>query len=89
MIDPTGLTTCTYDALNRLTSIMNNKGQVTSFSYDAHGRRTSMTHANGVVTSYSYDTASQLLCLAHQMGATTFKRTTRSAIESPRQTEAE
>jgi len=56
MIDPTGLAACTYDALNRLTSIMNNKGQVTSFSYDAHGRRTSMTHANGVVTSYSYDT---------------------------------
>ena len=71
MIDPTGLTTYTYDALNRLTSITNNKGQVTSFTYDALGRRTSMTHANGVVTSYSYDAASQLLTLAHQLGATT------------------
>jgi len=71
MIDPTGLTTYAYDALNRLTSITNNKGQVTSFTYDALSRRTSMTHANGVVTSYSYDTTSQLLSLAHQLGATT------------------
>jgi RHS repeat-associated protein len=71
MIDPTGLTTYGYDALNRLTSITNNKGHVTSFTYDALSRRTSMTHANGVVTSYSYDTASQLTRLAHQFGATT------------------
>ncbi len=71
MIDPTGLTTYSYDALNRLTSMTNNKGQVTSFTYDALGRRTSMTHANGVVTSYSYDAASQLLSLVHQLGTTT------------------
>jgi RHS repeat-associated protein len=71
MIDPTGLTTYTYDALNRLTSITNNKGQVTSFTYDALGRRTSMTHGNGVVTSYTYDAASQLTRLAHQLGAAT------------------
>jgi RHS repeat-associated protein len=71
MIDPTGLTTYTYDSLNRLTSITNNQGRVTSFQYDALGRRTSMTHANGVVTSYTYDAASQLLSLAHQLGATT------------------
>ncbi len=70
MIDPTGLTTYAYDALNRLTSITNNKGQVTSFTYDALGRRTSMTHANGVVTNYTYDAASQLTRLAHQSGAT-------------------
>ncbi|HEV8719169.1 MAG TPA: tandem-95 repeat protein [Candidatus Binatia bacterium] len=71
MIDPTGLTTYGYDALNRLTSITNNKGQVTSFTYDALSRRTSMTHANGVVTTYQYDSASQLTRLAHQLGATT------------------
>ena len=71
MIDPTGLTTYSYDALNRLTSMTNNKGQTTTFSYDALGRRTSMTQANGVVTSYTYDAASQLLSLAHQLGALT------------------
>jgi len=71
MIDPTGLTTYTYDALNRLTKITNNKGQVTSFTYDALGRRTSMTHGNGVVTSYSYDAASQLLNLTHQRSGVT------------------
>ncbi|MGH8543568.1 MAG: hypothetical protein ACREX3_08045, partial [Gammaproteobacteria bacterium] len=71
MIDPTGLTTYTYDALNRLTSMTNNKGQTTAFTYDALGRRTSMTHANGVVTSYIYDAASQLIRLAHQLGAAT------------------
>ncbi len=71
MIDPTGLTTYTYDALNRLTSITNNKGFTTSFSYDALGRRTSMTHGNGVVTNHTYDAASQLQSLIHQFGATT------------------
>ena len=71
MIDPTGLTTYSYDALNRLTSMTNNKGQTTIFSYDALGRRTSMTHANGVVTNYIFDATSQLLSLSHQLGATT------------------
>jgi YD repeat-containing protein len=75
MIDPTGLTTYEYDALNRLTKITNNKGVVTTFTYDALGRRNSMTHGNGVVTSYTYDAASQLLSLAHQLGATTIKGT--------------
>ncbi len=63
MIDPTGLTTYAYDALNRLTSITNNKGQVTSFTYDALVDELLMTHANGVVTNYTYDAASQLLSL--------------------------
>jgi YD repeat-containing protein len=71
MIDPTGRTTYAYDALNQLTSITNNKGQVTSFTYDALGRRTSMTHANGGITSYTYDAVSQLLGLAHQLATTT------------------
>jgi len=71
MTDPTGLTTYTYDALNRLTSITNNQNLTTTFSYDALGRRTSMTHANGIVTSYTYDAASQLLNLVHLLGATT------------------
>ena len=71
MIDPTGLTTYSYDALNRLISMTNNKGQTTTFTYDALGRRTTMTHANGVVTNYTYDAASQLLSIAHQLGAMT------------------
>lgn len=70
MIDPTGITTYTYDALNRLTSITNNKGLTTTFSYDALGRRTSMTHVNGVATTYEYDTASQLTKVTHQLGPT-------------------
>ena len=90
MIDPTGLTTYSYDALNRLTSMTNNKGQTTTFSYDALGRRTSMTHANGVVTNYTYDAASQLLSLSHQLGARPSIRlptaTTKWAIGSPRLT---
>jgi YD repeat-containing protein len=69
MIDPTGLTTYSYDALNRLTSMTNNQGQITTFTYDALGRRTSTTHANGVVTNYTYDAASQLLSIAHRLGA--------------------
>ena len=68
MIDPTGLTTYEYDALNRLTKITNNRGFTTTFTYDALGRRTSMTHGNKVVTTYSYDAASQLTRLVHQLG---------------------
>jgi len=71
MIDPSGLTTYTYDELNRLTSITNNKGLTTTFTYDALGRRTSMMHANGVETTYSYDAASQLLSLVHELSTTT------------------
>lgn len=63
--------TYTYDALNRLTSIANNKRQMTSFTYDALGRRTSMNRVNGVVTSHNYDAASQLLVLAPQLRAAT------------------
>jgi YD repeat-containing protein len=59
MIDPTGLTSYEYDALNRLTKITN-KGVVTTFTYDALGRRKTMTHGNGVVTTYSYDAAPAL-----------------------------
>ena len=68
MIDPTGLTTYTYDELNRLMSITNNQGLTTAFTYDALGRRTSMTHDNGVMTNYTYDAASQLLSLVHRLG---------------------
>jgi len=71
MIDPTGLTTYTYDELNRLTSITNNEGLTTTFTYDALGRRTSMMHANGVETTYSYDAASQLLSMVHELSTTT------------------
>ena len=71
MVDPTGLTTYTYDALNRLTSIANNKGFTTAFTYDALGRRTSMTHGNKVVTTYTYDVASQLTKIMHQLGVAT------------------
>jgi RHS repeat-associated protein len=70
MIDPTGLTTYSYDALNRLTSITNNNGQTTGFTYDTLGRRTSLTHANGVVTNYTYDAASQLTRLSHELATT-------------------
>ena len=71
MIDPTGLTTYTYDTLNRLTSITNPSGQTTTYTYDTLSRRTSITHDNDVVTTYTYDSASRLLSLVHQLGATT------------------
>jgi YD repeat-containing protein len=70
MTDPTGTTTYVYDALNRLTSITNPSGEITSYTYDAAGRRTGMTLPNGLTTSYQYDTAGRLLDLIHQIGAT-------------------
>jgi YD repeat-containing protein len=71
MTDPVGTTYYTYDSLNRLTSITNPYGEITSYTYDALGRRTSTTLPNGVVTSYGYDAAGQLLSMVHALGSTT------------------
>jgi YD repeat-containing protein len=71
MTDPVGTTYYAYDSLNRLVSITNPYGEITSYTYDAVGRRTSTTLPNGIQTSYSYDAAGQLLSLVHKLTNTT------------------
>ena len=72
MTDPqSGVTTYTYDSLNRLTNFRTRSSHNFGFSYDALSRRTQMTRPNGVNSNYSYDNLSRLLSVLHQVGSTT------------------
>jgi RHS repeat-associated protein len=72
MTDPqSGVTTYSYDTLNRLTNIHDPSSHDFGFSYDALSRRTQLTRPNGVNTNYSYDALSRLLSILHQVGSTT------------------
>ncbi len=55
MADATGLTTSTYDALNRQKTVQNALGQVTTTSYDADGQMSSVENPIGYRTTYVYD----------------------------------
>ena len=60
--NPDGLITVTYtyDGDSRLTSIADDRNQVTTFAYDALGRRKSTTMADGKVYTATYDAADNL-----------------------------
>ncbi|GAB4190199.1 MAG: hypothetical protein Tsb002_17950 [Wenzhouxiangellaceae bacterium] len=49
-----------YDALNRLATVIHHDGGVTSYGYDANGNRQTVTYPNGVVTEYQYDALNRL-----------------------------
>lgn len=73
MATPWGKYDYTYDALNRLTGIVNPQNVTISFGYDAVGRRTSkkiFRSAPEILaeTSYSYDAAGQLLDITNKAG---------------------
>ena len=55
MNDGLGLTTNTFDLLNRLTSSTNHVGQEVAYTYDAAGNRTSFRHEDGSLMAYEYD----------------------------------
>ena len=61
------LLTSTYDALNRLTKLVEQGGGsfVAKFGYDALSRRTKLTRFNSVETQATYDAANRLLELKH------------------------
>jgi RHS repeat-associated protein len=64
-------TSYTYDALNRLATIVEPDGDVTSYAYDPVGNVAAISYANGVVSSFSYDNVNQLTRIEHRRGATT------------------
>jgi RHS repeat-associated protein len=54
-------TVTTYDERNRIASVTDPLGNVTSYTYDAAGRKASITRANGQVTTYDvYDAMNRL-----------------------------
>lgn len=60
MVDPTGTTTYTYDALSRMSgktdfANLEKPGLVQAYSYDAVSQRTNLTDPDGQVRTYVYD----------------------------------
>jgi len=58
----------TYNELNQLTSISDDRG-TTSFAYDAVGNRSLMVRPNGTRTRYGYDSQNRLTSLFHETTA--------------------
>jgi YD repeat-containing protein len=58
--------THTYDAANRLASVVDWAGQTTTYGYDAAGRLVTETLPNGVRTVSIYDDADRLTRLTHR-----------------------
>ncbi|ABC28923.1 Rhs family protein [Hahella chejuensis KCTC 2396] len=56
----TETTTYLYDALNRLSKVIDPQGGETLYAYDAVGNRESVTQANGQTTAYIYDALNRL-----------------------------
>ena len=74
--DKKGVTSYTYDSLNRLDSVTEPVGKVTSYTYDKAGNRLTETvtdGANVTVTTYSYNEQNRLLNTITQGGGITQK----------------
>jgi len=77
--DSRGLTTYTYDVLNRLSSVTEPSGKVTSYTYDASGNRATQTVEIGTdttVTTYTYDSLNRLLGTVTQLNGITTETVT-------------
>ena len=73
MTDSSGTTTNTYDALGRVLSETNGRGNKLSYEYDAAGRRTAMVDPENGRTLYSYDNNGWLTKLTNpQNGVTVY-----------------
>ena len=60
MVDWTGTTTYTYDALNRVLTAANPAGQTITYTYDEVGNLTSITYPGNLTVTYAYDKAKRL-----------------------------
>ena len=57
-----GDTAYQYDALDRITRVVDRNGYATVYEYDANGNRTAVKYANGLTVSYEYDKLNRLIC---------------------------
>jgi YD repeat-containing protein len=68
--DPNGLvTTLTYDARQRLTSV-DTGGETTAYAYDPAGQLTRVTRPDGAYLAYTYDAAHRLIQTQDNLGNT-------------------
>ena len=65
-----GTTAYTYDALNRLATVVEPDGDTTTYGYDPVGNVASITYPNGVTSSFTYDSVNQLTRIEHRRGGT-------------------
>lgn len=72
MADGSGLTSYSYDALNRLISLNYPGRQQVSYTYDAIGNRTGVTTSGGMQTTYVYDGADLLQSVTTTEGTMTY-----------------
>ena len=61
MTDGSGVTTWTYDSLNRTTTIIDPYTATIGYGYDAVGNRTTLTYPGRSVANYTYDNENRLL----------------------------
>jgi YD repeat-containing protein len=60
-----------YDARNRLASVTDAEGRVTTYSYDAVGNLAGFLYPNGVQTTYTYNTVNRLTNVTGARGGAT------------------
>jgi YD repeat-containing protein len=59
MVDTTGTSTYTYDAVYQLTGVTYPNSDTQTYTYDAMGNRTQKVH-NSTTTNYTYDAGDQM-----------------------------
>jgi RHS repeat-associated protein len=57
-----------YDNMNRLASVLDQKGRTTSFGYNAQDQRTTTVYPNGVTEKQRFDEAKRLTCVYAHTG---------------------
>ena len=71
MVDGTGTTSYTYDALDRLTDLTNGAAQHSGYAYDLSGHLTTLTYPNTHTVTRGYDSAWRLTSITDWLGHTT------------------
>lgn len=72
----------TYDAVSRIRSMKDGKGNVTSYQYDHLDRITEIAHASGPTYTYEYDGDGNPISMTGPAGATTMEYDERNLLVS-------
>jgi RHS repeat-associated protein len=86
---PLGDTSYTYDALSRVRTETDGKGQTTTYSYDALDRITSISYHDNSTITHTYDANGNMLTMADNTGTTSneydaLNRLTRETLPGPK-----